>query len=163
MANIKHFGCSRTSSEYNYPPIFRQSLLEATVATSLSPPKLTSSSSIQVSTQHPSPHLPKKILQFPRKGRAEKVYGIYSQKQFGSKSPLLTTVIPTLKVQGLIAREVKMSGGDRWDGIVRVPELGADGQLESLESRVNAIKRKEGKYRRLTIKSVRLISSNMPH
>ncbi len=56
-----------------------------------------------------------------------------------------------------------MSGGDRWDGIVRVPELGADGQLESLESRVNAIKRKEGKYRRLTIKSVRLISSNMPH
>ncbi|KAK0441644.1 hypothetical protein EV421DRAFT_633747 [Armillaria borealis] len=118
------------------------------------------SSEIDLIVLHPSfnvapfPPPPEKILQFPRKGRAEKVYGIYAQKQFGSKSPLLTTVIPTLKVQGLIAREVKMSGGDKWDGIVRVPELGADGQLESLESRVNAIKRKEGKYRRLTINLV---------
>ncbi|KAK0243935.1 hypothetical protein EDD85DRAFT_806143 [Armillaria nabsnona] len=118
------------------------------------------SSEIDLIVLHPSfntaplPPPPEKTLQFPRKGRAEKVYGIYSQKQFGSKSPLLTTIIPTLKVQGLIAREVKMSGGDRWDGIVRVPELGVDGQLESLESRVNAIKRKEGKYRRLTINLV---------
>ncbi|KAK0487720.1 hypothetical protein IW261DRAFT_1449454 [Armillaria novae-zelandiae] len=118
------------------------------------------SSKIDVIVLHPSynvapfPPPPAKPLQFPRKGRAEKVYGIYSQRQFGSKSPLLTTILPTLTVQGLIAREVKMSGGDKWDGIVRVPELGADGQLESLESRVNAIKLKEGKYRQLTINLV---------
>ncbi|KAK0504274.1 hypothetical protein EDD18DRAFT_1132715 [Armillaria luteobubalina] len=118
------------------------------------------SSKIDLIVLHPSynvspfPPPPTKTLQFPRKGREEKVYGIYSQRQFGSKSPLLTTVLPTLNVQGLIAREVKMSGGDRWDGIVRVPELGADGQLESLESRVKAIKMKEGKYRHLTINLV---------
>ncbi|KAK0464212.1 uncharacterized protein EV420DRAFT_1328038 [Desarmillaria tabescens] len=108
--------------------------------------------SFDIAPQPPPP--PEKALQFPRKGRAEKVYGRYAQKQFGSKSPLLTTVIPTLKVQGLIAKEVKMSGGDKWDGIVRVPEFSADGQPESLESRVNAIKRKEGRYRRLTINLV---------
>ncbi|KAK0202054.1 hypothetical protein DFS33DRAFT_1351717, partial [Desarmillaria ectypa] len=118
------------------------------------------SSEIDLILLHPSfniiplPPPPDKTLRFPRKGRADKVYGKYAQKQFGSKSPLLTTVIPTLKVQGLIAKEVKMSGADKWDGIVRVPEFSADGQPESLESRVSAIKRKEGRYRRLTINLV---------
>ncbi|KAG7445700.1 Nucleotidyltransferase [Guyanagaster necrorhizus] len=118
------------------------------------------SSEIDLILLHPSfniapvPPPPETTLKFPRKGRAEKVYGKCAQKQFGSKSPLLNTVIPTLKVQGLIVQEVKMSGGDNWDGIVRVPEFTADGQPESLESRLSAIKWKEGKYRRLTINLV---------